>query len=108
MTATSAQISGDSRIGDDNLYITIGENIQGYDTFFLKTKRSDGVVDHNLEIWRNTINPGTNDEYNSVYIGGNGGMTLGLLRDNSVTEAPTPIIDMSFSGNKLYGKWNIE
>ena len=35
-------------------------------------------------------------------------MTLGLLRGNSVTDAPTPIIDMSFMGNKLYGKWDFD
>jgi hypothetical protein len=107
MTATSAQISGDSRIGDDNLYIKIGKNAYDYDTFFLNTKRADGVIENNIEIWRNVHNQGAANQYNSVYVGGNNGLTLGLIRGNSPSENPTPIIEMTYDKSFLHGKWDI-
>lgn len=107
MMSTSAIITGDSRIGDDNLYIKIGKNAYGYDTFFLNTKRADGVVENNVEIWRKTQNQGTASEYNSAYIGGNNGLTLGLIRSNSPSESPMPIIEMAHDRSLLHGLWDI-
>lgn len=82
MTATAATISGDSRIGNDNLYINIGASSSGsqYNSFYLRSKVNEQVVD-NVEIWK------TSDD--RAFIGGKSGIALGIIGNN------TPVINIT-------------
>lgn len=93
MIATSAQISGDSRIGDDNLYINIGASSSGdqYNSFYLRGKDGDSII-NKMEIWYTSNG--------RAFVGGNTGISLGIIGNN--TSVMDIASDQVIIGQPLY------